>query len=228
MESSKSRVRLAIFDMDGLLFDTENLFLRLTKETEKELGYSIPYSLHMESIGRTFDDVKELFRDHFGDGFPFREFFTRTKERVYSHIQREGMPVKEGARELIQALAERNIVLALASSSPRWIVEDNLSAAGMQSSFSIVVCGDEIEQGKPAPDIFFKTAELASVDPKEALVFEDSNNGIRAASAAGMRAVMVPDIKPAEKEVEQMAFRAYSSLLEALEEIDEWMRTAKM
>ena len=90
----------------------------------------------------------------------------------------------------------------------------------MEDDFSIVVCGDEVERGKPAPEIFLETADRGSVEPENVLVFEDSNNGIRAASAAGMKAVMVPDIKPAEPDVEEKVFRCYSSLLEALEDIE--------
>ncbi|MFW6343122.1 MAG: HAD family hydrolase, partial [Sediminispirochaetaceae bacterium] len=126
----------------------------------------------------------------------------------------------KGAVELISSLRSREVAVALASSSSLSVIERNLKSAGMLDMFSTVVGGDEVEQGKPAPDIFLRAAERAEIDPKECVVFEDSNNGIRAAHAAGMRPVMVPDIKAPEEEVRTMVYRIYSDLSEAAADID--------
>jgi HAD superfamily hydrolase (TIGR01509 family) len=206
--------------MDGLLFDTENLFLSQSEATEKEIGYDIPRELHYEAIGRTFEDIERIFTAHFGEDFPYEEFITRSKERVYERIQRYGIPMKEGVHELTAALSNRGAALVLASSSPFWIVETNLEAAKMQDVFSLLVSGDEVERGKPAPDIFLLAAEKAGFDPGECVVFEDSNNGVRAAHEAGMRPVMIPDIKPPEEDVREMTFRIYRSLGEAAADLD--------
>jgi HAD superfamily hydrolase (TIGR01509 family) len=212
--------QLALFDMDGLLFDTERLFLSLTDQTEAEIGYSIPRELHMEAIGRSFADVSRLFRDHFGPDFPTQTFFHRTKERVNAHVREHGMPVKPGVPELLAALADRSVRRVLASSSPLRLIRESLSAAGMTNTFSSITGGDEVERGKPAPDIFLLAARRAGTDPADCVVFEDSNNGVRAARAAGMRAVMVPDIKEPEEEVRGMAFGVYADLHAVLEELD--------
>jgi HAD superfamily hydrolase (TIGR01509 family) len=205
-------MQLALFDMDGLLFDTERLFLELTKKTEAEIGYRIPYELHLQAIGRSFADVAELFRGHFGPDFPMETFFRRTKERVNEHVRAYGMPVKPGVVELLGALAERGLPRVLASSSPLRLIRESLRAAGMEREFASVTGGDEVERGKPAPDIFLLAARRMEAEPGSCVVFEDSNNGIRAARAAEMRAVMVPDIKPPEDEVRDLAFGVYPDL----------------
>ena len=221
MKSLSHGIQLALFDMDGLLFDTENLFLSLTEETERELGRRVPKDLHYEAIGRSFEDVQKLFMERLGEDFPFRDFFSRTKERVYERVERYGMPVKEGVHELLAALAQRNITVVLASSSPRWMIEKNLEAAGMSGEFGFSVGGDEVERGKPYPDLFLAAAQKQGAAPERCIVFEDSNNGVRAAHAAGMRVIMVPDLRPPEQEVREKAYRVYDSLLDAVSELDE-------
>ncbi len=213
-------IRAFIFDMDGLLFDTENLYLSHAKETEHELGHSIPTELHIEAIGRTFPDVKRIFLDHLGPDFPMDHFMQRTKERVYEHIDRYGITIKPGAFELLQALKARGIMTILASSSAYWMIKKNLAAAKMNSYFDLIVSGEEVEHGKPAPDIFLLAANRAGLQPEECVVLEDSNNGALAGCAAGMRTVMVPDVKPPIAEVEKKVFRVYPSLSPLLYE--EW------
>jgi HAD superfamily hydrolase (TIGR01509 family) len=213
-------VKLAVFDMDGLLFDTERLFLSLTGETEAEIGYAIPRELHHQAIGRSFADVATLFRSHFGADFPVETFFTRTKERVNRHIREHGMPIQPGVPELLAALEERGLRRVLASSSPLWLIRDSLGAAGMTEVFETWSGGDEVARGKPAPDIFLLAAERAGLPARESVVFEDSNNGIRAAHAAGMRPVMVPDIKAPDEDVRRMAFGIYPDLHRVVRDLD--------
>ncbi|MFW5711688.1 MAG: HAD family hydrolase [Spirochaetota bacterium] len=210
--------RAFIFDMDGLLFDTENLYLIHSKETEKEIGYSIPPELHTEAIGRTFPDVKRIFLDRLGQDFPMDHFMQRTNERVYEHVERYGMPVKPGAVELLQALKVRGIMTILASSSAYWMIEKNLAAAQLTSYFDLIVSGEEVEHGKPAPDIFLLAAERAGLEPYECVVLEDSNNGALAGCAAGMRTVMIPDVKPPTLEVAEKVFKIFPSLSSLLYE----------
>lgn len=211
-------IRAFIFDMDGLLFDTENLFLTYADATKKELGYSIPRKLHIESIGRTFADTKLIFLNHLGRDFPMNDFMQQTKDRVYEHIDRYGMPVKPGAVELLEELKARGIRTVVASSSAYWMIEKNLAAAQMTAYFDLIVSGEEVENGKPAPDIFLLAAERAGVTPEECVVLEDSNNGALAGCAAGMLTVMVPDIKPPTAEVAEKVFKISPSLLPLLYE----------
>lgn len=209
-----------IFDMDGLLFDTEKLFLDQTKHVQKEIGFTIPHDLHMQAIGRTFPDVKRIFLDRLGPDFPMEEFMNKTKALVYQHIERYGIPVKPGALELLQKLKKLGLPRLLASSSPHWMIEKNLTASGLKPYFDLQVSGDDVLRGKPAPDIFLYAAKKSHSDPKRCVVLEDSNNGIRAAHAAGMRPVMIPDLKKPEPEVREMCFGLYESLLEVREDLE--------
>ncbi len=210
-----------IFDMDGLLFDTERLFLEQTDKVEEELGYLIPHELHMDAIGRPFPDVKKIFLARLGEDFPMDDFLKKTKALMYAYIEKKGIPVKPGARELLEELKKRGLTTAVASSSYQWMIDRNLTASGLRRFFDLEVGGEQVINGKPSPDIFLLTAKLAGVEPGSCVVLEDSNNGIRAAYAAGMRPVMVPDIKPPEEDVKAMLFLQCADLCEVRERLDE-------
>jgi HAD superfamily hydrolase (TIGR01509 family) len=204
-----------IFDMDGLLFDTERLYIEQSRISEKEFGLAIPEEVHWEAIGKTLQDAQKVYAERYGRDFPVEDFMHATKELVYRYIEENGLPVKPGALELLRELKDRGFCVILASSSPRWMIEKNLQLAGLTAFFDFTVSGEDVERGKPAPDIFLQAAALAGVDPGECVVLEDSNNGIRAAFAAGMRPVMVPDIKPPEPDVAEMVYRVCRDLTEA-------------
>jgi len=210
-------IRAALFDMDGLLFDTENLFLSCSRETKQELGYSIPHDLHVEAIGRSFEDAKRIFLEHLGQDFPMETFLQKNHQRVYNHIERYGMPIKPGVVPLLKELRRRGIKTMLVSSSGIWMIEKNLEAACMEGFFDLMVSGEEVAHGKPAPDIFLLAAERGRLAPEECLVLEDSNNGAKAGVAAGMRTVMVPDIKPPLPEVEREVYKVCRTLGEVQE-----------
>lgn len=141
-------------------------------------------------------------------------FLEKNHQRVYAHIERYGMPVKSGAVPLLKEMRRRGIKTMLVSSSNIWMIEKNLKAADMEGFFDLIVSGEEVKHGKPAPDIFLLAAERGCLAPEECLVLEDSNNGSKAGVAAGMRTVMVPDIKPPLPEVEAEVYRVCGSLEE--------------
>jgi len=201
-----------IFDMDGLLFDTERLFLEHAGAVEKEIGYDVPFEVHLEAIGRTFEDIGRLYREQVSPDFPMDFFMKKTKNRMFQYIKEKGMPIKPGVRELLQRLRQDSIPLVLASSSHREIIDFYMEVSGFGEFFDHLVSGDDVAAGKPAPDIFLRAAELAGCDPADCLVLEDSNNGIRAAHAAGMTAVMVPDVKEAEEDVREMYLTSLSEI----------------
>jgi len=209
-----------IFDMDGLLFDTERLYIEQSKISEKEFGLMIPEEIHWQAIGKTLEDARKVYAERYGRDFPVEEFMHTTKDLVYRYIEEHGLPVKPGAVDLLRELKNRGFSVILASSSPRWMIEKNLRLAGMADFFDFTVSGEDVERGKPAPDIFLHAAALAGADPAECVVLEDSNNGIRAAYTAGMRPVMVPDIKPPEPDVTEMVYKVYRDLEEVWEDIN--------
>lgn len=209
-----------IFDMDGLLFDTERLYLEQSKITEREMGCHIPMELQLETIGRTIQDCRKIYFSHFGDDFPVDKFMISNKKLVHAYIEREGLPIKPGAEELIAELHKRGIRMMLASSSPHRMIEKNLLMSGLKDYFHEIISGEDVAAGKPAPDIFLKAAERADQEPGNCIVLEDSNNGVRAAYAAGMRPVMVPDVKQPEADVKEMLYRIYADLHEVRRDLD--------
>ena len=209
-----------IFDMDGLLFDTERLFIEKAEIVERELGYDVPLQLHIDSIGIPFPEVKKLLLAHFGGDFPVDGYMEKIFDLLYEQIESRGIPVKAGARELIAELRNRGMTLTVASSSYRWMIERNLKNAGLMGSFDLTVGGDEVERGKPFPDVFLLAATRAGTPPAGCVVLEDSNNGVRAAFAAGMRPVMVPDIKPAEEDIAGMLYLKCTDLFEVKNKLD--------
>ncbi len=203
-----------IFDMDGLLFDTERLYIEQSRISEKEFGLEIPEEVHWQAIGKTLGDAQKVYAERYGRAFRVEDFMHLTKDLVYRYIEKNGLPIKPGALELLKELKERDFCIILASSSPRWMIEKNLNLSGMVDFFHFIVSGEDVQRGKPAPDIFLHAAALAGAAPAECVVLEDSNNGIRAAFAAGMRPIMVPDIKPPEPDVAEMADEVCGDLIE--------------
>lgn len=127
----------------------------------------------------------------------------------------EHVPEKEGARELISFFHEKGWSLAIGSSSPAAQIRANLSVTGLLPFFAAIASGDEVQRGKPAPDIFLLAARKLGASPKDCFVFEDSPNGILAAASAGMKPVMVPDLMPATEDIRQKCFALFHSLTEA-------------
>ena len=186
-----------LFDMDGLMFDTESLSLAGWKQAGERLGLKIT-----DEIVATFRGMgNRERRRRFGEATGEPELYEKAQELRTEYIDRRirenGVPVKPGLRELLQFLREEGIPAALATSTERDKAMWYLRLAGVEEYFTASVCGAEVEHSKPAPDIFLKAAEKLGADPKACIVLEDSPNGLMAAKAAGCMAVCVPDLTPA-------------------------------
>lgn len=193
------RYRGAIFDQDGLLFDTEVTYQRAWIEAGRRQGVTIDPAVPRTFCGISPDGIKELARK----AYPQLDIdlYCRTAPEISWGIQLESVPPKKrGLDEMLAFCRENSIRTAVASSSVRNVVEHNLSAAGVRDFFDAVVTGDEVSHGKPAPDIFLLAAERLGLDPAECCVFEDAISGIRGARAAGCSAVMIPDqVQPTDE-----------------------------
>ena len=214
-------IHAAIFDMDGLMFDTERVARDGWIAVGKEDGYTVTVDFLDRVTGVNAVRVGELCHEEFGADFAYESFSSRVRDYMFRVFDREGMPCKPGLVELLDALAARRIRTAVASSSSRPIVLDYLRRAGVDDRFDAVICGDMIANSKPAPDIFFKAAEVLKTPPAECLVLEDSYNGVRAGHAAGMATVMIPDLLPPTDELRGLATRIFPSLLDVIPYLDE-------
>lgn len=182
-----------IFDMDGLLFDTEALWQEALLSAAAEAGHVVPGEVYDKSIGVRRSQCGALFLAHFGEDFAFDDFHARWRRHFW--LVAEGRPsMKPGVPELLDFLDQRRLPRAIATSSSGATVERHLRAHGLTDRFGEIVCRGDYELGKPAPDPFLKAAERLGVEPRLCLALEDSHVGVRSASAAGMMTVMVPDL----------------------------------
>lgn len=215
-----SKISLVIFDMDGLMFDTERLAISAWEKAGKNVGIDISEHIIIETIGLDVHGAEKVFKRHLGDIFPFSEARKLRIEYAKEFIEQNGVPVKKGLYELLEFLDQNPVLKAVATSTERERTEKLLSSAQIKDKFDIIICGDDISKGKPEPDIFLAVARKLGCNPQECLVLEDSENGIIAASKANMMPVLIPDIKNPSKEIEKLAVKKFNSLLDVKEFIE--------
>jgi HAD superfamily hydrolase (TIGR01509 family) len=202
-----------IFDMDGLLIDSERIYVAAIMEAGRAVGFDISEAFCHAMIGLPGRDCDAMIAGHFGPAFPMTDYLTACRTRVAGLIE-PGIPLKPGAVELIDHLAERDIPVAVATSSSRANAERHLGQSRLLERFRIVVTRDDVARGKPSPDLFIRAAKDLGIAPERCLSLEDSLNGIRAAHAAGTLPIMVPDLIQPTDEIKAMCIAVVDSLHE--------------
>ena len=193
-------IRAVLFDMDGLMFDTERLYGRAWQNAAILQGCRISDEAILQIKGANKDLVYEILKKDAGEGFDINKGREAREEYITNCISKHGITKKKGLEKLLIFLKENNIKTCLASSTKRKVALSYLKMADVYKYFDDFTCGDEIENGKPAPDIFLKAAGKLGADITESLVLEDSINGINAGLSAGARVIMVPDtIEPTDE-----------------------------
>lgn len=210
-----------VFDMDGVIFDTERLVIEFWKEVAKK--HNIPNVEHtcIQCLGTNRVRTREIFLENYSADFPFDPYRAEVTELFNTHYKGVPLPTKPGVRELLSYLQEQDIKVGLASSTAQHLVRDEIGTAGLLPYFQTLVCGDMVEHSKPAPDIFLKACEILNADPTKSIAIEDSFNGIRSAHCAGMTPIMVPDQVQPTDEIRALAFHVMPSLLDVLN----WLKT---
>ena len=194
-------IKAVIFDMDGVLFDTERLGMIQQLKACREMGYPVTEALLMRTMGSSMAAARVILLNALGQDFPYEKMIGRWTELTFEDMAQNGIPQKPGVRELLGVLNERGIKAAVATSNNRSIVDRYMEQAGLTNSFDVVVCGDSIQKSKPDPDIYLLAAEKLGVAPVDCMGVEDSVNGVKAVRAAGMKSVMVPDMIPYTSEL---------------------------
>jgi beta-phosphoglucomutase family hydrolase len=213
--NNNKKFRAVIFDMDGLLLDTEKVARTAWQQGARDYGFELSDQLFTEVIGLTREGIQRKLFDVFGPLFPHDQVRAKRTEYFQELLQKHGVPVKEGAVQLLAMLKQLDVPCALATSTHLPIAAAELKEAGLVDYFQALVGGDQIQNGKPAPDIFLKAAAQLGIPPEECIVLEDSNAGIKAAAAAGMTAIMVPDLAQPTEEVKGLPYAIVPSLTDA-------------
>lgn len=211
-------IKCVIFDMDGLIFDSENLWVKSAIKINETFRYGIPNNIFKKCVGCGDDIFETQVLTKMGYQFNINEFLYLTDIMMNREIATHGLRVKDGFIELINVLRSLNMSLALASSSPLSRIKKYFKATGISEDiFALIVSGDDVINAKPNPEIYTKTLKLLNISPSEAYVFEDSENGVKAAVGAGIKTILIPDLNPPNQEIEKLTFKKYDSLLQSLE-----------
>ncbi|MDR2965521.1 MAG: HAD family phosphatase [Treponema sp.] len=187
------RPKAVIFDMDGLMFDTENLTIPFWDIAGKKFGYNIPPEIVLKTVGISAARSRVIMLEEYGDNFPYDDIRGEFRQIVINDIEKNGVPKKPGLDYLLDRLSAAKIPFGLATSSLRETALFMLERAGVLDKFAAVTGGDEVENGKPAPDIFLKAAEKLRCSPSDCVGFEDSPAGLRGLHAAGIKSIFIKD-----------------------------------
>lgn len=209
---NKSKYKAVIFDIDGLMLDTEIVSYRGWKQACEDFGYVLDDDTYHKVIGLIVPDMEPIFEKAFGPGFPLQQADQKRLKYMYDYFEKFGVTFKPGLQKLLDFLDGYGLQKAVATSSCGESAMKKLEAAHLVDSFSAIVTGDDIKRGKPAPDIFLAAANKLNVPADCCLVFEDSENGVRAAYNANMPVIMIPDVKEPTREVAELALKVFPTL----------------
>ncbi len=209
-----------IFDMDGVIFDTERIWIECWAPVGQKHGIrDIEKILREECVGITSSAMKAALLAAYGEDFPY-DRYVKEASAIFHERYDHSLPMKRGVRELLGFLRESGAPVALASSTSTRLIREELSDAALLDYFDVITGGEETPRSKPAPDIFLLTARKLDIEPAACFVIEDSYNGIRAAHEAGMRPVMVPDLLRPDAEMETLA----EAILPSLDAVIPWLQ----
>ena len=205
-------IKGVVFDMDGLMFDTENLTYELQKPILAEKGIDYTLDWYKQTVGKRSEDIVLMFRKLCGEDFDYEAFRVQCREAYRDYTDKRGVPIKDGLFDLLEFLKEKSVKIALCTSTTEPSAERTLRISGTLKYFDALVCADDVSRGKPYPDPFIRAAEKLGLNPGECLALEDSINGIKSAYSAGMITVMIPDLIEPTDEIRPMCYRILPSL----------------
>ena len=216
---TRARYSAVIFDLDGTLIDSEPVFNAVAKLAALDFDRCFTDELYLDLIGLPGVEVENGILDAFGHDFPLQAFRERFAAYWEEHVEVHGIEVKPGVVDLIDRLDALAIPYAVATSTPHDRAVKSLHLACIGHRFEILIGGDEIDNGKPAPDIYLHAAKLVATDASQCIAIEDSKVGVRAAAAANMYTIMVPDLKPPDAQTQKLASEILPSMAAASERI---------
>lgn len=217
--------RAVIFDMDGLLLDSERPYRDAWLAVSSQKGYPLSESIYLQAVGRDDRDTREIFCTEFGNDFPYDEICADVRAFMDRQTGQGGHALKDGVVDLLEYLAQHSIPCAVATSTMRHKALARLGQANILRYIRDVSGGDEVTKGKPEPDLYLLAAKKLGIAPAQCLVFEDSAPGARAAHKAGMRVIVVPDLMEPPDDVRSFSLDIFSSLRHVRPAIRRWFGT---
>ncbi|MGI5962782.1 MAG: HAD family hydrolase [Lawsonibacter sp.] len=210
-----------IFDVDGVLFDTERLARKIWACVSCEMGCPQVCDHFLEFVGQNRTDICQRMRILWGDAFPCDSLLAACSQRTQEFMEQEGVPLKPGAVGILRFLHTKGIPTGLATSTGKERTLRRMELAGLSSYFQVMVTGDQIEHSKPDPEIYRLACRELGTEPQHTLAVEDSRNGILSAHAAGMPVVMVPDLIPPTPELESLLYDRCPSLTDLQQRLEQ-------
>lgn len=207
-------MKAVIFDMDGVLFDTERLAVKCWDEIGVKAGLGKVGYMVYKTLGRTRGESVKIFEKEFGDKFNNDIFQKYYKEYLDDYYKSNPVPVKEGVVETLKYLKSNRYKIAVASSSSRSSVLHHLDDAKITDYFDVIISGDMVKKSKPEPDIYLTAAEKLGVKPEECYAIEDSKSGLEAAHRAGMTVIYIPDLYIADEKTNKTIDYSFNNMLE--------------
>ncbi len=205
-------IKAVIFDMDGLMIDSERVTFECYQEILKAMDLTMSEEFYVTLLGKPIKGIFQRFYDTYGNDFPIEKVIDDVHALMAKRFETEGVPIKKGLKTLLVYLKENQYKTIVATSSNRDRVDTILTQAGLMDYFDDSICGDEVTKGKPDPEVFLKSCEKLNVNGNEAIVLEDSEAGIQAAFSAKIKVICVPDMKYPEEEYAKMTYHIVDSL----------------
>lgn len=196
-------LKLVIFDMDGLMFATEQVNYRAFTEIVKEEGYEPTFEQFTGFLGMNARDIQKKYYSYYGENVDAEGIYKKVGQRAKQIIRKEGVPEKAGLRQLLKVVKEKELLAAVASGSDTEVIKEYLERTGLTPYFDMVLSSKEVKRGKPYPDIFLEICQQLNVKTEETIVLEDSANGVQAALAGNFSVINVPDLLPIPEEQQE-------------------------
>lgn len=207
-------IKAIIFDMDGLMIDSERVTFEFYQERLKDMNLTMDEEFYKTLLGKPIKGIYQRFYDVYGNDFPIENVIQDVHQLMAERFETEGVPVKKGLVELLHYLKDNNYKTIVATSSNRDRVDKILAQAKITEFFDDSICGDEVTKGKPNPEVFLKSCQKLGVNVDEAIVLEDSEAGIQASYDANIKVICIPDMKYPEKQYEEKTFKILKDLTE--------------
>lgn len=207
-------IKAIIFDMDGLMIDSERVTFECYQERLKDMNLTMDEKFYKTLLGKPIKGIYQRFYDVYGNDFPIENVIQDVHQLMAERFETEGVPVKKGLVELLHYLKDNNYKTIVATSSNRDRVDKILAQAKITEFFDDSICGDEVTKGKPNPEVFLKSCQKLGVNVDEAIVLEDSEAGIQASYDANIKVICIPDMKYPEKQYEEKTFKILKDLTE--------------